>query len=56
MIKTNGRIKFDPDKDKGTTNYWGSEINTERMDVSTKSRICFSGYALSEYWFSECFQ
>jgi hypothetical protein len=38
--------KFDPDKDKGTTNYWGSEINTERMDVSTKVgyvfRICLS--------------
>jgi hypothetical protein len=32
--KQTGELNFDPDKDKGTTNYGAP--NTERMDVSTK--------------------
>jgi hypothetical protein len=40
-------------KDKGTTNYWGSEINTERMDVSTKVGYVLD--ALSEYCFQNAF-
>ena len=39
--KQTGELNFDPDKDKGTTNYWGSEINTERYDVSTKIGYVF---------------
>lgn len=31
-----GQIDFDPDRDRGTTNFWGSEINTERFEVMTK--------------------
>ncbi len=31
-----GQVDFNPDIDKGTTNFWGSEINTERIDVTTK--------------------
>ncbi|GAB4155365.1 MAG: TonB-dependent receptor plug domain-containing protein [Winogradskyella sp.] len=31
-----GQIDFDPDSDRGTTNFWGSEINTERFEVMTK--------------------
>lgn len=31
-----GQVNFNPDIDKGTTNFWGSEINTERIDVTTK--------------------
>ncbi len=34
--KQAGQVDFNPDKDKGTTNYWGSEINTERFEVTTK--------------------
>ncbi len=34
--KQTGQIAFDPDRDKGTTNFWGSEINTEKVDVSSK--------------------
>lgn len=34
--KQAGQVNFDPDIDKGTTNYWGSEINTERFDVTSK--------------------
>ncbi|WP_400077022.1 carboxypeptidase-like regulatory domain-containing protein [Winogradskyella sp. R77965] len=31
-----GQINFNPDADRGTTNAWGSEINTERFEVTTK--------------------
>ncbi|WP_299113198.1 TonB-dependent receptor [uncultured Winogradskyella sp.] len=31
-----GQVDFNPDTDRGTTNAWGSEINTERFEVNTK--------------------
>lgn len=31
-----GQIDFDPGRDMGTTNFWGSEIGTERFEVTTK--------------------
>lgn len=31
-----GQINFNPDTDRGTTNAWGSEINTERFEINTK--------------------
>ncbi|MBL87469.1 MAG: TonB-dependent receptor [Winogradskyella sp.] len=31
-----GQINFDPERDRGTTNFWGSEIDTERFEVTTK--------------------
>ncbi|WP_299119476.1 TonB-dependent receptor [uncultured Winogradskyella sp.] len=31
-----GQVDFNPETDKGTTNFWGSEINTERFEVTTK--------------------
>ncbi len=34
--KQTGQVDFDPDRDKGTTNFWGSEINTEKLDISSK--------------------
>ncbi len=34
--KQTGQIFFDPDNDRGTTNAWGSEIKTQRFDVSGK--------------------
>jgi outer membrane receptor for ferrienterochelin and colicin len=39
--KQTGELNFDPERDKGTANYWGSEINTERLDVSTKIGYVF---------------
>lgn len=39
--KQTGQMDFDVDRDKGTTNFWGSEINTERLDVSTKIGYVF---------------
>jgi len=34
--KQTGQLDFDPETDKFTTNAWGSEIDTRRMEVSTK--------------------
>jgi outer membrane receptor for ferrienterochelin and colicins len=34
--KQSGQINFNPKTDRLTTNYWGSEINTKRYDLSTK--------------------
>ncbi len=34
--KQAGQLDFNPDRDKGTTNFWGSEIDTERVDVTAK--------------------
>ena len=34
--KQTGEVNFNPDTDKGTTNAWGSEIDTERYEVSAK--------------------
>ena len=34
--KQSGQVNFNPDTDKLTTNNWGAEINTERLDVSFK--------------------
>lgn len=31
-----GQVDFDKERDQGTTNFWGSEISTERFEVSTK--------------------
>ncbi|OZV69134.1 TonB-dependent receptor [Winogradskyella aurantia] len=31
-----GQLDFIPERDRGTTNFWGSEINTERFEVTTK--------------------
>lgn len=31
-----GQLKFRPNRDKGTTNFWGSEINTDRYEIMTK--------------------
>ncbi|WP_369997587.1 TonB-dependent receptor domain-containing protein [Winogradskyella sp.] len=31
-----GQVDFNPDRDKGITNFWGSEIDTERFEVTTK--------------------
>ncbi len=34
--KQTGQTFFNPDKDRGSTNAWGSEIKTQRFDVSGK--------------------
>lgn len=39
--KQTGEMDFDKDRDKLTTNYWGSEIKTERYDISGKLGYVF---------------
>src|SRR5690606_16877062 len=39
--KQTGELDFDPDTDKFTTNYWGSEINTDKFDLSGKLGYVF---------------
>ena len=39
--KQTGQIEFDPNRDKLTTNYWGSEINTQRFDFTSKLGYVF---------------
>lgn len=39
--KQTGANDFDPNRDRLTTNYWGSEINTERFDFSSKVGYVF---------------
>jgi len=34
--KQTGEIDFDPNLHRGTTAFWGSEINTDKLDLSTK--------------------
>ncbi|WP_040248388.1 TonB-dependent receptor [Psychroserpens mesophilus] len=34
--KQAGQVDFDPDRDQFTTNFWGSEIETERFELTTK--------------------
>ncbi len=53
--KQTGEVNFDPSKDKGTTNFWGSEINTERINVSTKLGYVFPDMPYQSFGFQNAF-
>ena len=53
--KQTGEIDFDPNKDKGTTNFWGSEINTERFNVSAKIGYVFPEMPYQSFGFQNAF-
>ena len=53
--KQTGETDFDPDTDKGTTNFWGSEINTERFDVSSKVGYVFKDMPYQSIGFQNAF-
>ena len=53
--KQTGEVNFDPDIDKGTTNLWGSEINTERLDVSSKVGYVFKDMPYQSIGFQNAF-
>ncbi|TRX42220.1 TonB-dependent receptor plug domain-containing protein [Flavobacterium restrictum] len=53
--KQTGQLDFDPAKDRGTTHYWGSEINTERLDVSTKVGYVFKDMPYQSIGFQNAF-
>jgi outer membrane receptor for ferrienterochelin and colicin len=53
--KQTGELNFDPDRDKLTTNYWGSEINTERLDFSSKVGYVFKDMPYQSIGFQNAF-
>ena len=53
--KQTGELNFNPKRDKATTNYWGSEINTERLDVSTKVGYVFQDMPYQSIGFQNAF-
>lgn len=53
--KQTGEYDFDPDTDKLTTNHWGSEINTERLDFSSKVGYVFKDMPYQSIGFQNAF-
>ena len=53
--KQTGELNFDSNRDKLTTNYWGSEINTERIDISTKIGYVFPDMPFQSIGFQNAF-
>ena len=53
--KQTGQIDFDPKRDKLTTNYWGSEIQTERIDLATKLGYVFKDMPYQSIGFQNAF-
>lgn len=53
--KQTGELNFEPNRDKLTTNYWGSEINTERIDISTKIGYVFPDMPFQSIGFQNAF-
>nr|WP_315219895.1 TonB-dependent receptor [uncultured Flavobacterium sp.] len=53
--KQTGQVDFDKDRDRGTTNFWGSEINTERFEVSTKVGYVFPDMPYQSIGFQNAF-
>jgi outer membrane receptor for ferrienterochelin and colicins len=53
--KQTGELGFDPNRDRLTTNYWGSEINTERIDFSSKVGYIFKDMPYQSIGFQNAF-
>ena len=53
--KQAGEVDFDPDRDRGTTNSWGSEINTQRLDLATKVGYVFKDMPFQSIGFQNAF-
>jgi outer membrane receptor for ferrienterochelin and colicins len=53
--KLMGQTNFDPATDKGTTNSWGSEIDTKKIDVSTKIGYVFKDMPFQSFGFQNAF-
>ncbi|MFN3967955.1 TonB-dependent receptor plug domain-containing protein [Flavobacterium sp.] len=53
--KQTGQLEFDPDRDRLTTNYWGSEINTERLDFTSKIGYVFKDMPYQSIGFQNAF-
>lgn len=53
--KQTGETDFDPNRDKFTTNNWGSEITTSRIDFSTKTGYVFKDMPFQSIGFQNAF-
>ncbi|GAA4049468.1 TonB-dependent receptor plug domain-containing protein [Flavobacterium chungnamense] len=53
--KQTGDLDFNPKRDKLTTNYWGSEINTERFDFTSKIGYVFKDMPYQSIGFQNAF-
>lgn len=53
--KQTGQLHFNPRTAKGTTRFWGSEINTERLDVATKLGYVFKDMPYQSIGFQNAF-
>ncbi len=53
--KQTGELEFTPDRDKLTTNFWGSEINTERFDFTSKMGYIFKDMPFQSIGFQNAF-
>ena len=53
--KQTGELNFDKDRDKLTTNFWGSEIKTERFDFSSKIGYVFKDMPYQSIGFQNAF-
>lgn len=54
--KQAGQVNFNPDTDKFTTNNWGSEINTEKIEISNKTGYVFPDMPYQSFGFQNSFQ
>ncbi len=50
-----GQLDFNPETDKLTTNAWGSEINTNRLDLSTKLGYVFPDLPYQSFGFQTAY-
>ncbi|MFT7350553.1 MAG: outer membrane receptor for ferrienterochelin and colicins [Flavobacterium sp.] len=53
--KQTGELNFEKHRDRGTTNFWGSEINTERFDFSSKIGYVFQDMPYQSIGFQTAF-
>jgi outer membrane receptor for ferrienterochelin and colicins len=53
--KLMGQLSFNPDTDRGTTNSWGSEIDTKKIDISTKIGYVFKDMPYQSIGFQNAF-
>ncbi len=53
--KQTGQLDFDPKRDKFTTNYWGSEINTDRFDFTSKIGYVFKDMPFQSIGFQNAY-
>ena len=54
--KQAGQMDFNPKSDRLTTNAWGSEINTEKIEISNKTGYVFPEMPYQSFGFQNSFQ